>query len=109
MELSLSSIKLVQERRNSSALAMDLHLSCIKLVQERRNFSVLAMELCLSCINPLICDIYLCQLAMFSASTQLWGNISTREVCQYVPTIIIAHVSQHLGEPIPMWLRQTSW
>ena len=49
---------LVQERWNSSALAMELHLSCInpsvdRLVQERYNSSVLAMEL-LSWINPSI-------------------------------------------------------
>ena len=48
---------LVQERRNSSALAMDLRLSCInpskdRLMQERRNSSASAMELRLSCINP---------------------------------------------------------
>ena len=53
---------LVQERRNSSALAMELCLSCTKpstqhwyfdgLVQQRRNSSTLAMELCLSCTNP---------------------------------------------------------
>ena len=50
---------LVQERRNSSALAMELHLSCTNsstwyidgLVQERRNSSALAMELHLSCTN----------------------------------------------------------
>ena len=38
---------LVQERRNSSALAMELRLSCINpegLVQERRNSSASAME-----------------------------------------------------------------
>ena len=48
---------LVQERRNSIALAMELHLSCINqlsdgLVQERHNSRVLAMELRLSCFNP---------------------------------------------------------
>ena len=48
---------LVQERWNSSALAMELHISCINpsvdgLVQERCNSSALAMELHLSCINP---------------------------------------------------------
>ena len=48
---------LVQERRNSSALAMELRLSCANpidvLVQERRNSSALAMELRLSCPNPI--------------------------------------------------------
>ena len=47
----------MQERRNSSALAMELCLSCINpsmdgLMQERRNSSALAMELQLSCTNP---------------------------------------------------------
>ena len=47
---------LMQERRNSSALAMELRLSCINdwLMQGRRNTSALAMELRLSCINPSI-------------------------------------------------------
>ena len=54
---------LVQERRNSSALAMELCLSCINpsmqshtngLVQEKRNSSAIAMELHLSYINALI-------------------------------------------------------
>ena len=53
----------MQERRNSSALAMELRLSCTnpsicwpidRLVQERRNSSALAMELHLSCTNPSI-------------------------------------------------------
>ena len=49
-------VGLVQERRNSSALAMELRLSCTypsidRLVQERRNSSALAMELRLSCTN----------------------------------------------------------
>ena len=60
---------LVQERRNSSALAMELRLSCTNpskylhdefklslhiegLVEESRNSSALAMELRLSCTNP---------------------------------------------------------
>ena len=53
---------LVQERRNSSALAMELRLSCTNpltdgLVQERCNSSVLAMELCLSCTKAInLCD-----------------------------------------------------
>ena len=34
-------------------LAQCLHID--KLVQERRNSSALSMELCLSCTNPLIC------------------------------------------------------
>ena len=41
---------LVQERRNSSALAMELRLSCTN--PERRNSSALAIELRLSCTNP---------------------------------------------------------
>ena len=54
---------LVQERCNSSALAMELRLSCTNpailwdiidgLVQERRNSSASVMELRLSCTNPL--------------------------------------------------------
>ena len=61
--------RLVQERRNSSALAMELRLSCTnlsnlhcgvpwmswskfhRLVLERRNSSALAMELRISCTN----------------------------------------------------------
>ena len=41
---------LVQERRNSSALAMELHLSGtnLSLVRERCNSSALAMELLLA-------------------------------------------------------------
>ena len=52
--------RLVQERRNSSALATELRLSCAnpsnidRLVQEGRNYSALAMELRLSCANPSI-------------------------------------------------------
>ena len=46
---------LVQERRNSSVLAMELRLSCtnpsIRLVQERCNYSASAMELRHSCTN----------------------------------------------------------
>ena len=44
----------VQERRNSSALAMELRLSCTNpsMWQERRNSSALAMELRLYCTNP---------------------------------------------------------
>ena len=48
---------LVQERRNSIALAMELHLSCTKplinglVLQERCNSSGLAIELHLSCTN----------------------------------------------------------
>ena len=40
----------MQERRNSSAFAMELHLSCTN--PEKHNSSALAMELHLSCINP---------------------------------------------------------
>ena len=48
---------LVQERRNSSALAMELRLSCTNpsfdgLLSERRDTSALAMELRLSCTDP---------------------------------------------------------
>ena len=47
----------MQERRNSSALAVELHLSYIYLhidgfVQERRNSSALAVELLLSYSYP---------------------------------------------------------
>ena len=55
---------LVQEKRNSSALAMELRPSCTYpsiftlnihgLVQERLNSSSLAMEFRLSCTNPSI-------------------------------------------------------
>ena len=49
----------VQERRNSSVLAMKLRLSCTHpfidgWVQEGRSSSALGMELCLSCTNPSI-------------------------------------------------------
>ena len=44
---------LVQERRYSSALAMELRLSCTNPL-ERCTSSVLAMELHLSCTNPSI-------------------------------------------------------
>ena len=61
--------RLVQERRNSSALATELGFLALthryvnlypqdnidRLVQERRNSSALAMELRLSCINQSIC------------------------------------------------------
>ena len=54
----------VQERYNSSTLAIELRLSCtnpsidiVGLVQERCNSSTLAMELGLSCTNPSICHI----------------------------------------------------
>ena len=55
---------LVQERCNSSALAMELRLSCTKpsvdgsvngSVQKRRNSIANALELRLSCTNPLMC------------------------------------------------------
>ena len=44
---------LVQEKCNSSALAMELHLC--GLVQERCNSIANALELRLSCTNPLMC------------------------------------------------------
>ena len=46
---------LVQERHNSSALAMELCHSCPNpLIHKRLNSSALAMELCHSCTNPSI-------------------------------------------------------
>ena len=49
---------LVQEKRNSSALATELCLSCTNpyrwVSARKRNSSALAMELCLSCTNPSI-------------------------------------------------------
>ena len=54
---SLYIARLVQERCNSSVLAMELRLFCTnpwRLVQERCNSSALAMELHLSCTNPWI-------------------------------------------------------
>ena len=52
--------RLVQERRNSSALAMEVHLSCTNpsiynfdgLVQDCSNPSALAMELLQACAKP---------------------------------------------------------
>ena len=61
MEWRLSCINpdgLMQERCNSSALAMEWRLSCINpdgLMQERCHSGALAMELPLSCINPTMC------------------------------------------------------
>ena len=54
LRLSCTEYGLLQEKHDSSALAMVLRLSCTKygLVQERRNSSALAMELHLSCTIP---------------------------------------------------------
>ena len=62
---------LVQERHNSSVLAMELCLSCINP----------AMELCLSCINPAISDDNRRIFSLASIASILGGGLCPIAIC----------------------------
>ena len=103
---------LAQERRNSSALAMELRLSCTCIyihidgfVQERCNSSALAMELRLSYINPSIWhfEIEVAQVfdgnPIYSVHCQIHGcywcvNVRSQGISSYgIDLVILGYLS----------------
>ena len=57
-------LKSVQEKLHSAMMALSYMDNLDGLVQERRNSSALAMEFCLSCTNPSIWDRFLFTLGV---------------------------------------------